>query len=135
MKFRIGDEIKILPGAVYADSSNAVPDNAINTKLFVRDVDGDVCKIGRAMKGPYLGLVNTKFIKLMIENNAVIDPYIVQVVEANLPIYHSPSKTSGIVRRVDNTALFVIVDERNGFGKLQMGAGWVELAKVKSFKK
>lgn len=133
MKFKIGDEVKVIPGAIYTDNK-AVQANAINTKLYVREVHGDVYKIARDMKGPYLGLIAANYLKLIAENAAVIDPYIVQVAEDNLPIYHSPSKTSGIIRRADNTSLFYIVDERSGFGKLQIGAGWIELAKVKKFK-
>lgn len=132
MKFNIGDEVKILPGAVLANG-RPVPENAINVKVFVRGVNGDNYVIGRTLTGALLGELPRTAIKPFAENAAMIKPYIVQVLENDFPVYHSPSKTSGIIRRVDNASLFFIVDERAGFGKLQMGAGWVELAKVKKF--
>lgn len=134
MKFRIGDAVKIVPNAVLANG-RPVPENAINIKVFVRDIQDGQYVIGRTMNGALLGVLPEKFVKHFLENEAVIKPYAIQVLDDDFPVYHSPSKTSGIIRRVDNTSLFMIIDERNGFGKLQIGAGWVELAKVKSFKK
>ena len=135
MKFNIGDEVRIIPEAKFVDGE-AVPENAINVKLYIKNVEEDGSyRVGKAVKGPYLGIINGSFLKSMLENTAVIEPYIIQAAEDNLPIYHSPSKTSGIIRRVDIDSLFFVVDERAGFGKLQMGAGWIELSKVKSFKK
>ena len=133
MKFNIGDAIKIMPGAILTNG-RPVPENAIGIKVFIRDIRNDKYVIGRAMSGAIMGELTAGSFKHFLENEAVIDPYIIQVIEDNFPIYHSPSKTSGIIRRADNTSLFMIVDERAGFGKLQMGAGWVELAKVKKFK-
>lgn len=133
MKFNIGDAIKIMPGAILTNG-RPVPENAIGTKVFIRDIQNGKYIIGRAMSGAIMGELTAGSFKHFLENEATIDPYIVQVIEDNFPIYHSPSKTSGIIRRADNTSLFMIVDERAGFGKLQMGAGWVELAKVKKFK-
>lgn len=135
MKFNIGDEVRIVPEAKFVDGE-MVPENAINVRLYIKSIEKDgTYKVGKAVKGPYIGIIHDTFLKSMLENTAVINPYIVQATENNLPIYHSPSKTSGIVRRVDIDSLFFIVDERAGFGKLQMGAGWIELAKVKSLKK
>ena len=134
MKFKIGDEVKIIPGATFANNGARVPDSCINVKLYVRLIKDGMYMLGKAPQGAFLGLVAESNLKLVAENEAMIKPYIVQVIEDNFPVYHSPSKTSGIIRRADNTSLFFIVDERAGFGKLQMGAGWVELAKVKKFK-
>lgn len=133
MKFNIGDEVKIIPGSTFEDG-RTVPENAIGVKLYVRNIHNDSCVIGRAMTGAVLGNLAESALKFAAENEAVIHPYVVQILEDDFPIYHSPSKTSGIIRRVDSSVLYMIVDERAGFGKLQMGAGWVELARVKKFK-
>ena len=134
MKFNIGDEVKILPGATFLHNGAPVPENALNIKVFIRDVKNDRYVVGRAKTGPLLGELPEQMLKSVWENEINIKPYIVQIAAENCPIYYSPSKNSGIVRRVENSSLFTIVDERAGFGKLLMGAGWVELAKAKKLK-
>jgi hypothetical protein len=134
MKFRVGDQVKILPDAVFAHNNAPVPAGNIGITVYVRDIKNGKCVVGRQMTGPQIGEIAEDYLKSIYENVATIEPYIVQVIEDNFPIYHSASKNSGIVRRADDTSLFFIVDERAGFGKLQMGAGWVELAKVKKLK-
>jgi hypothetical protein len=132
--FKIGDEVKIINGAHYLNNGKAVPNNILNMKVFVRDVKDDRCVVARAKTGPLLGEISIDSLSFANENKPVIEPYIIQVLNNNYPIYHSPSKNSGIIRRVDETSLFSIVDERNGFGKLLVGAGWIDLEKVKKLK-
>lgn len=127
--FKIGDEIKIIKGALYTNG-NVVPEQNLNTKMYVRNKNNDNYVIGRAMTGPVLGEINIQFLKSIFENDAMIKPYIVQINTNNFPFYHSPSKNSGVVRRVDGGTLFTIVDERGNFGKVKLGAGWIDLTKV-----
>jgi hypothetical protein len=133
MKFKIGDEVRIIHGATLIDN-RVLPSNMSGIRLYIRNVKDDCYTIGRATSGPVLGDIAESNLRFFEENEAMINPFIIQVLENDTPIYHSPSKTSGIIRRVDSSVLYMIVDERAGFGKLQMGAGWVELAKVKKFK-
>jgi hypothetical protein len=129
--FAIGDEVQILPNAVYT-SGNKVPTDVINTKLFIRDIKNGNYVIARMMKkGPALGTIAGDYLKIFTdENEAVIDTYVVQVLSDNFPLYQSHSKNSGIVKRL-NRGLVTIVNEKYGFGKVKIGAGWIELAKVK----
>ena len=76
--FKIGDEIKITKGALYTNG-NAVPEQNLNTKMYIRNVNGDNYVIGRSTTGPVLGEINAKFLKSIFENEAMIKPYIVQV--------------------------------------------------------
>lgn len=129
--FEIGEEVQILANAIYV-SGNKVPADAINTKLYVRDIKNGNYVVARAMKkGPALGVIAADYLKHFTdENEAVIDTYVVKIPTDNFPLYQSPSKNSGIIKRV-NRGLVTIVDERCGFGKVKIGAGWVELAKAK----
>lgn len=132
--FAIGDEVRVLPNAVYV-SGNKVPADVINTRLFVRDIKNGNYVIARmAKKGPALGTIAGDYLKVFTdENEAVIDTYLVQILSDNFPLYQSYSKNSGVVKRVDR-GLLTIVNEKHGFGKVKIGAGWVELAKVKKLK-
>jgi hypothetical protein len=128
--FAIGDAVKVLPNAVYV-SGNKVSEDVINTKVFVRDIKNGNYVIAHSMKkGAALGIIPGAFLKVYTdENEAVIDPYFVKVPVDNFPVYQSFSKNSGVIDRI-NRGLFTIVNEKKGFGKVKIGPGWIELAKV-----
>ena len=54
-------------------------------------------------------------------------PYIVRVNVEKLNVRAQPNNTSKIVM-VLNKGAYTIVEEKNGFGKLKSGAGWIDLA-------
>ena len=56
-------------------------------------------------------------------------PYKVQLKTANVPVRTGPAKTYSNVKKLQ-PGTYVITEEKNGFGKLKSGAGWVYLKKV-----
>ena len=130
MNFKVNDAVQLIAGAIYLNNNKEVPNTLLNTKLYVRDVKENGCVIARAKTGAVLGEVAFDYLKLVEGNVAHIEPFVIQTTVANIPVYHSASKTSGIVRRLNRFAMMTIVDEKNGFGKLKVGAGWIELEKV-----
>lgn len=130
MTLKIGDAVQVVPGAVYLNNGKDVPESLFNMKLYVRDIKNNICTIARAKAGAILGEVNMEDLVIVEGNVAMIDPYVIMVPSANIPLYHSANKNSGIVKRLNRFALITIVDEKNGFGKVKVGAGWVELTKV-----
>ena len=128
--FKVGDAVQLLAGAIYLNNNKEVPETLLNTKLFVREVKADSCIIGRAKSGAVLGEVANANLLAIDGNIAKIETYIVQIPTANFPVYYSSNKNSGIVNRLKRFALVTIVDEKNGFGKIKVGSGWIELAKV-----
>lgn len=129
--FKIGDGVQVIAGAIYLNNNKEVPASLLKTKLYVRDVKENACTIARAKSGPVLGDVSVESLRVIDGNVVVIDPYLIRVPADNVPLYHSANKNSGIVRRLSRFSLLTIVDEKNGFGKIKVGAGWVELEKVK----
>lgn len=128
--FKTGDAVQVIPGAVYVNNNKEIPDDVLHIKLYVREVKNDVCTVARAKRGPLLGDIAIENLKPVEGNIEVIEPYCVQSRNINIPLFNSANKNSGIVRRLDQFELLTIVDEKNGFGKIKIGAGWVELAKV-----
>ena len=57
-------------------------------------------------------------------------PYRVQVKTGSIPVRKGPAKTCRSVKRISG-GTFEITEEKNGFGKLKSGAGWIYLKKVK----
>lgn len=128
--FKVGDSVYIVAGATYLNNGKEVPETLMNVKVFVRNVKDNACTVARAKTGPILGDISIDNLKSAEENEAKINTYVVQIPMSNIPLYNSASKNSGIIRRLSRFELITIVDEKNGFGKIKVGAGWVELAKV-----
>ena len=57
-------------------------------------------------------------------------PYNVRPKTTNVPIRTEPAKTYSAARTFLQPGKYEIVEEKNGFGKLKSGAGWVYLKKV-----
>lgn len=57
-------------------------------------------------------------------------PYKVRLKTANVPIRTGPAKTYSAARTFLQPGKYEIVEEKNGFGKLKSGVGWVYLKKV-----
>ena len=128
--FKVNDTVQVLAGAIYLNNDKEVPASILNTKLYIREAKADSAVIARAKTGPILGEVANEHLVIVEGNVAAIEPYYVQVPVADLPVFYSANKTSGIVKRLNRFALITIVDEKNGFGKIKVGSGWIELAKV-----
>ena len=128
--FKVNDTVQILAGAIYLNNDKEVPESVLNTKLYVREAKANSAIVARAKTGPVLGEISNENLVIVEGNIANIETFYVQVPTANLPVYYSPNKTSGIVKRLNRFALLTIVDEKNGFGKIKVGSGWVELSKV-----
>lgn len=132
--FAIGDAVKVLPDATFI-SGNKVPSDVINTKVFIKDIKNGNYVIATSLKkSAALGIISDKFLKIYTdENEAVIDPYYIKIPTNNFPVYQSYSKNSGVITRLDK-GLFTIVNEKNGFGKIKIGQGWIELDKVEKIR-
>ena len=127
---KIGSEVRLMPNTVFLNNSKQATEEQLKLKLYVRDIKDDKYTVARAKTGPILGIVAKDNLKDANENIPEIDPYVVQILEPNTPLYHSSNKNSGILKRLNRFALFTIVNEKNGFGKIKNGAGWVELIKA-----
>ena len=57
-------------------------------------------------------------------------PYKVRPKTTNVPIRTGPAKTYSAARTFLQSGKYEIVEEKNGFGRLKNGSGWVYLKKV-----
>lgn len=61
----------------------------------------------------------------------IFKPYIAKVTALGLYIWLAPDKNHGHKGMVYKGQVFTIVEEKNGFGKLKSGAGWLDLTYLK----
>lgn len=61
----------------------------------------------------------------------VFKPYVVRITALGLYVWKAADKNHGRNGMVYKGQAFTIVDEKNGFGKLKSGAGWIDLEYTK----
>ena len=97
--------------------------------LFIVGETENTYVLSAELDGETLGELNKD--KVVFENNAInIEAYIVQLME-DMPLYLSADTNSAVINTLKKFSLFTIIDEKDGFGKIKKGAGWLELSKVK----
>lgn len=64
---------------------------------------------------------------IVYESAAPIKPYIVRTTVAKLNVRAEPNSLSKIVAVAPKGA-YTIIEEKNGFGQLKSGAGWIDLS-------
>lgn len=132
---KIGDAIKLLPGAVYT-SGKAIPTWVFKTKLYLREIRFTTGSyvFSTQKTGAVTGVVDPKYVVAYDtvitgtnSGNVAFTPYLVRVTADVLNVRQKPSTTAPITTQVTKGGIFTIVDENNKWGKLKSGAGWIHL--------
>jgi hypothetical protein len=127
--FKIGDEVKLIPGAVFT-SGKEIKAGWFNTKLYVRDINDENITIASVKNGPVIGVVSNWMLVNYTDDTYVnINSYAV-IVNEKTDIYNGAGKNNRIIGKANKYNLYTIIQEQNGWGKLQKGSGWIELEKV-----
>ena len=143
-EYKVGDEVKLINNAVYSNNTK-VPSWLYTFKMYVREVRNENLVISTKKSGAITGVVhssqvipyssevqkNTKTEKVKKET---FEPYIVMVNTSVLNVRKGAGTKYKITTQVTKGALYTIVDESNGWGKLKSGAGWICLDYVKKVK-
>ena len=131
-ELKVGSEVQIIPEAFFLNNNKKVSEDILKLKVYIREIKKDgTCIVARAKVGPVLGTILMEDLKpYSNENVAEIEPYIIQIKEKNTPLYNDPREHSNILRHLERFSLFTIVNEKNGFGKIKKGSGWVKLDSV-----
>jgi hypothetical protein len=132
--FEMNDKIQLAHGAKFI-SGNAVADAFIGVELKVADIAGQNYVVKTIDTDKVIGTVMGEFVQKYVEiNPVVIKPYHVLMTADNTAIHAEPNASSEIVREVPKHSFFKIVNEIKGWGKLEIGKGWVNLKEVKVIK-
>ena len=140
-KFKIRQEVKVLPGSKYT-TGESIPTWVTRAKLYVRGFNTDGTVVFSTKKyGPITGatlesnLIDpTQDIKILEEKvnepeeeKEVFKPYIVKIDTDVLNVRMGPGTNHKITAQVTKNFMFTIIEEKNGWGKLKSGAGWILL--------
>ena len=133
------DVVKLMNATSSSASSNTSNSSITKIQLYrIRKIWAD----SKTQMGAYSSLENAKNAcdklggdykvfdaegKIVYTPAKPFTPYIVRVNVEKLNVRAQPNNTSKIVM-VLNKGAYTIVEEKNGFGKLKSGAGWIDLA-------
>lgn len=119
---KIGDTFKLISGATYIDN-RVIPGWIFKSILYIRDIKTNTVAFSTAKNGNVLGEVRKEFILPIAE---VIN-YKVRVNTALLNVREQPDTKSNVSMIIAENEIYTIVDEQNGWGKLDNDAGWILL--------
>ena len=129
--FKIGDAVKLVPGATYA-TGGVIPNNLFNNKLYVRTSKNGNYGIGVKTTGRISGSVAAKYLVAYSEEIKV-EPeicYIVLIKADTLDVKSRPVSDSRTLKTLHRGSIFTVIGEKDGWGHLKIG-GWIPLDQVK----
>lgn len=135
--FKIGDEVSLIKGATYSNGAS-IPSWVAKMKMYVREIrnDGNII-ISTQKTGAITGVVKPNVLVPYAGTSNVIStfvPYIVRIDTDVLNVRNGAGTNYKINTQVRKYELYTIVDEKNGWGKLKSGAGWIALQYTKKVK-
>lgn len=112
-------------------------------ELYVREIykNGNIV-ISTQRRGAITGVVHPKYLIKYVKPSKItatatkptFKPYIVSITTDVLNVRNGAGTNYKINTQVRKHQLYTIVDEKNGWGKLKSGAGWISLDYTKRVK-
>ena len=134
-KFSVGDTVSLVSNAKYSSGAN-IPSWVFNKKLYIINVrgNGDYV-ISTDETGKIItGIVKSNAVKeytdvIPVEPN--FSPYIIRITTNSANVHENANTSYKITAKVKKGDAYTIVAEKNGWGRLKSGIGWVELKNAK----
>lgn len=133
--FAVGDKVKVAAGATWYNGG-VIASWVFKNELYVREIrkDGNYV-ISTKKTGAITGVINPKY---LIDCSAPATPafvsYLVKITADTLNVRAGAGTSYKVNTQVKKNQIYTIVNEKDGWGKLKSGAGWISLkytAKVK----
>lgn len=139
----IKDEVEVVSGATFT-SGKIIPEKLIGMKMYVRRIENDNnIVIGTKPYGAITGIVKSNFLIPYVEKEIPeeekeietkkrgFEEYLVRVAVPGLNVRSGPSTGYKIREKITKNQVFSISNEKNGWGYLKTGAGWIDLRYVR----
>lgn len=122
-----GDLVSIKKGSTYY-SGKSVPSWVFDKNWFIQSIKNDRVVLGKSEDGK-ANLVSA-FKASSLTKIEVFKPYVVRIIANALNVRSGPGSSFPITTVVHKGDTYTIVEEKNGWGKLKSGAGWISLQYV-----
>lgn len=120
--FKVGDKVKVKSSATtYANSTKTIPSWVKNGTYTVSKISNS-----KVLLKEITSWVNIKDISKVGATSTNVS-YVIRVIVGSLNIRSGAGTNYKIVGTVKKGGVYTIVEEKNGFGRLKSGAGWISL--------
>lgn len=130
--YKVGSEVSLIENAEYT-SKTKIPAWLRDYKMYVREIrsNGDLV-ISTKKTGSITGVVNPSQVVpygtiIKSEPQSDFSTYLTMVITDTLNVRSGPGTNYKINTQIHYQDIYTIVDEKNGWGKLKSGAGWIDL--------
>lgn len=129
LEIEIGMEVMLTNDAIFTNGKS-IASWMFNKKLYVRKINGDDITISTVKTGPISGVVNKKYLK-KYDSELVAAPgfeaYVVAVTGDVVNVRAGAGTNYKVNTQVKQNQLYTIIDEKDGWGRLKNGSGWISL--------
>jgi molybdopterin converting factor small subunit len=136
-EMKVGDTITLMPATKYA-SGGAIPDWVFKATLYIRNINNDLVTFSTRKTGPITGVVKKDDVIVKTDSTSetptTFVPYITMITADILNVRAGAGSQYKITTQVKKNQLYTIVGEKDGWGKLKSGAGWISLKYTKKVK-
>jgi hypothetical protein len=136
-EFSVGEKVTIVPGAKWSTGA-AVPTWLLSKQLYIREIyKNGILVLSTVQTGPYTGTIKPQYVKKVGLNNSTNKPasnfksYLVIVTANSLNVRNGAGTQYKVNTTIKKGQVYTIIDEKNGWGKLKSGAGWIDLSYTK----
>jgi len=126
---KVGDTIKLVEGATYSTGRN-IPAWVFKSVLYVREIRNDEVVFSTLRTGAITGVVKKSSIVGQTTSNSSTSEfksYLVRITADILNVRSDAGTNFKVKTQVRKGEVYTIVAEKNGWGKLKSGAGWISL--------
>ena len=137
LKLEVGTEVMLTKDAVFT-SGKSIASWLFGKKLYIRKVNGDDITISTVQSGAVNGIVNKKYLE-KYDNSLIaapgFDEYVVMVTGDVVNVRAGAGTKYKVNTQVKQHQLYTIIDEKDGWGRLKNGSGWICLDFAKKIEK
>lgn len=137
LKLEPGTEVMLTKDAVFTNGKS-IASWLFNKKLYVRKINGDDVIISTVQSGAVSGIVNKKYLEKY--NDSLIaapgfEEYVIMITGDVVNVRAGASTKYKVNTQVKQNQLYTIIDEKDGWGRLKNGSGWICLDFAKKIEK
>lgn len=125
-----GDVVSLVPGAQYA-SGGAIQEKYHYMKLYIKELrkNGNYA-IATTPNGSAIGTVDAKYLTVYTATKPVngFESYLINTIADSIDVHKFANNTSSVTGKLGKYEIYTIVNEKDGYGQLKNGLGWIDLS-------
>jgi hypothetical protein len=134
-ELKVGDIIKLKSGSTYS-TGRSIPSWVFTKTLYVREIRNDEVVFSTLRTGAITGVVKKSSIEGLDatpskDASSTFKSYLVRITADVLNVRSDAGTNFKVTTQVRKNEVYTIVGEKNGWGKLKSGAGWISLEYTK----